>query len=122
MRYATVLSVLLLVLSIGLTDVEAQNDRSIVEYPDGNVSLAAVVPGQPFDSTVFAYWHLEVDDPAPLDHDISIHQIGTFNEFQQALWLDFIDIHANGAFHFDVFQSNDGVNFEFVQELVLGGS
>jgi hypothetical protein len=115
MRYTTVLSVLLLVLAIGLTDVEAQT----VQYPDDNLSLVITLEGEPFDSTLFVFWYLEVDDPAPPDHDIFAHQIGTFREFEGAFWLDFLDIDAAGAFHFDLYVSLDGVNFDFVDEVVI---
>jgi hypothetical protein len=114
--------VLLLVLAIGVTDSPAQTPMLITEYPDGNVGAISVIPGVPFDSTMFLYWHLEVDEPAPIDFDISIIQIGTFKEFERAFWLDFIDIHEDGTFHFDLYVSEDGANFTFVDEFFLSGS
>ena len=121
MRFVTILSVLLLVFSLRWTGAWAQSVDSVVEYPDGNVSAVLTLPGTPFESTAFLLWHLEVDPPAPLDHDIFVHQIGTFGEFIAAFYLDFIDIHEDGRFHFDVYVSADGVNFDFVDETLVGG-
>jgi hypothetical protein len=121
MRYAIVLSALLLLFSTGPTDAAAQEVESTVGYTDGNLSVVATMPGVPFDSTLFVFWYLEVDDPANPDHDIFIHQIGTFKEFEAAYRLDFIDIHADGSFHFDAYASDDGVNFYFVDEVLLAG-
>ena len=121
MRFLTVLSVLLLMFPLGPVAAPAQNLESLVEYPDGNLSAVLTIPGNPFASTVFLVWHLEVDPPAPADHDIFAHQIGTFGEFQGAFFLDFIDIHADGNYHFDLYVSANGVDFTFVDEVLLGG-